>query len=756
MNLASITTPETILIIDDQEQNLHIIGTVLSMTGYKVIPASSGEEAFERLAASTPDLILLDMLMPGMSGIEVCNKIQENACWADIPIIFLSAKDDKKLIVQALECGGVDYVTKPFNKAELLSRVRTHLALKRTSELLRKLAEDKERVLDSSPDAICTFDAEGRCIRMSAACERIWGYLPEEMIGRAYLEFVHPEDRAKTGEIAAEIMAGTPTIGFENRYLRKDGSISHVMWSSRWSEADQCMFSVARDHTERHQQEKQIAEQAALIDQARHAIMVSDTGGYIVFWSKGAERVYGWTSAEAIGHHYEELLQPAPSKLKIAQRILGQKGAWNGELDKVSKTGARLTLDCRWTTLFNQAGLSISYLHIDTDITEWKRIELQFLRAQRLESIGTLASGIAHDLNNVLAPIMMSLTVLRGRFPDSETQELLDILESSAQHGAGMVRQILSFGRGVEGLKLEVEVGKLIIDLEKIIKDTFPKDILVRTEIPVVLRTVLGDPTQLHQVLLNLCVNARDAMPRGGTITLSAENISFDERDAALDGEASPGSYIMIQVVDTGTGMPPELIEKIFDPFFTTKEPGRGTGLGLPTTLTIVKSHGGILRVYSELEKGTKFRVYLPVYAEPSGAELAAEAPVLLRGKGELILVIDDEASIREIAKITLETFGYRVLLACEGAEAVAIYAGREKEIAAVLTDMMMPVMDGPTTIKALLGINPMARIIGSGGLSAESHVAQLAKLGVKEFLSKPYTVEKLLRTLRKILDPRA
>jgi len=752
MNLASITPSETILIIDDQEQNLQIIGTLLTKTGYQVIRASSGPEAFELLAASTPDLILLDMLMPGMNGIEVCSRLQKNACWAEFPIIFLTAADDKKLIVEALECGGVDYITKPFNKAELLSRVRTHLALKRTREQLRHLAEDKERVLDSSPDAICTVDGEGRFIQMSAACERIWGYRPEEMIGRPYNDFVHPEDYPKTQAVTAEIMAGTPTTGFENRYLRKDGTISYIWWSALWSDVGQTISAVARDNTERHQQDKRIAEQAALIDQAHDAILVRDTGGTIVFWSKGAERLYGWVGEEVIGRHYEEILQPDPAKLKIAQHKLDHEGGWSGELEVVDKTGARLVLNCRWTLLSDEAGQPKRYLHLDTDITEWKRIERHYLRAQRLDSIGTLASGVAHDLNNVLAPMMMALSLLRRRFPDPANQELLAILESSVQHGAGMVSQILSFSRGVDGLKLEVQIGNLITDLEKIIKETFDKNIVVRTAVPHDLRTVLGDPTQLHQVLLNLCVNARDAMPNGGTLTLSAENISFDENSAALDGEAKPGSYIMVRVEDTGTGMPTEVIEKIFDPFFTTKEMFRGTGLGLPTSMTIVKSHGGFLRLYSEVDKGTKFRVYLPVHTEPSGAELAAEATELPCGKGEWILVIDDDLSVREITKLTLETFGYRVLLASDGAEAVAIYAARAKEIAAVLTDMMMPVMDGPATIQVLLRINPKARIIGASGL--DRHVAQLTALGVKDFLAKPYTAETLLRTLRKLLEP--
>ena len=378
------------------------------------------------------------------------------------------------------------------------------------------------------------------------------------------------------------------------------------------------------------------------------------------------------------------------------------------------------------------------------------KIEAQFLRAQRMENIGTLAGGIAHDLNNVLSPIMMSLDVLKMKFPDPASLNLLDILSTSAQHGANMVRQVLSFARGVEGQRMEVQIKHLVGDIEKFANDTFLKNVQVRTIIPHDLWTVLGDPTQLHQVLLNLCVNARDAMPNGGKLTVSAENLTLDAHYAGMNLEARPGSYVLIQVEDSGTGMPPGVVEKIFDPFFTTKELGKGTGLGLSTSLAIVKSHGGFFQVYSEMGKGTKFRVYFPAQTEASAetaAEIAAELP---RGNGELILVVDDEPSVRLITQQTLQAFGYRVILASDGAEAVAAYARQGSEIAAVLTDMMMPVMDGPATIQVLRKLNPAVRIIAASGLSSSGHTAGL---GVKHFLPKPYTAGTLLTALKQIIE---
>jgi PAS domain S-box-containing protein len=384
------------------------------------------------------------------------------------------------------------------------------------------------------------------------------------------------------------------------------------------------------------------------------------------------------------------------------------------------------------------------------DLTEPKKLEQQSHRAQRMESIGTLAGGIAHDLNNTLGPIIMSLDLLKMKFNDPASVELIEIISASAHRGADMVRQVLSFARGVEGRKMEVQIKHLIGEIEKIANDTFFKHIQVETSVDRELWTVLGDPTQLHQVVLNLCVNARDAMPNGGKLHITAENAALDAHYSGMNLDAKPGLYVLIRVEDNGAGMPPNIIEKIFDPFFTTKEIGKGTGLGLSTSLAIIKSHGGFLRVYSELGKGTKFHVYVPAQIQPithTDVEIAVELP---RGHGELILVVDDEVSIRLITQQTLEAFGYRVLLATDGAEAVALYAGRGTEIAAVLTDMMMPVMDGPATILVLRRMNPALPIIAASGLTANGQSA--AGLGVQKFLPKPYTAETLLSALKQVL----
>jgi signal transduction histidine kinase len=308
------------------------------------------------------------------------------------------------------------------------------------------------------------------------------------------------------------------------------------------------------------------------------------------------------------------------------------------------------------------------------DITERRRLEQQFLRAQRVESIGTLAGGVAHDLNNILAPILMSIELLKATSDHPESRKILETIEVSAKRGADIVRQVLSFARGLDGQRIEVQLKHVFKDLENIIKDTFPKDIQLQFSVPNDLWTIFGDPTQVHQVLLNLCVNARDAMPNGGRLTIGVENAVLDEHYAAMNLQAKPGRYVKISVTDQGVGIPKDIINKIFEPFFTTKEPNKGTGLGLSTVLAIVKSHEGIVNVYSEVEKGTTLRVYLPALgATADTPKEPREQPSLPRGNGEMVLVIDDEASVRTVTGQTLQAFGYRVLTARDGAEALAI-----------------------------------------------------------------------------------
>jgi two-component system cell cycle sensor histidine kinase/response regulator CckA len=539
--------------------------------------------------------------------------------------------------------------------------------------------------------------------------------------------------RHKKGDIRCFLERGRPINGADGNPLYIDG--------------------VIFDITESKRAEEQIHEQAELLDKAQDAISLLDLEHRLIYWNTGAVRLYGWTAEETIGKNADKLLYKEESPQFIeAKKSVIERGEWSGELHHVTKDDKEIIVESRWTLVHDGKGKPKSILIINTDKTEKKKLEAQFLRAQRLESVGTLAGGIAHDINNVLTPMMLSLQLLQEKFTDNESQKLINVLERSTQRGASLVKQVQSFARGVEGERVALQVSHLVSEITQIAKETFTRSIEIQTDIQKDIWTISGDATQLHQVIMNLCVNARDAMPEGGILSISAENIFIDENYALMNIDAKVGQYVVITVSDTGTGIPPEILDRIFEPFFTTKQPGKGTGLGLPTSLAIVKSHGGFINVYSEVGKGTVFKVYFPV-AKTNEVQKVDEQLELLAGHEELILVVDDEAMVREITSSILETHGYRVLTANEGAEAIKVYTQNREKIKAVLMDMMMPVMDGQACIKALSEVNPDIKIIAVSGLAEKEKLAKVAVTRVKAFLPKPYVAKRLLKTIHEVIS---
>ncbi|TAF07083.1 MAG: response regulator [Nostocales cyanobacterium] len=503
---------------------------------------------------------------------------------------------------------------------------------------------------------------------------------------------------------------------------------------------------------ERKQTEQKIRQQAALLDVATDAIFVGDLDDKILFWNKAAERLYGWSTEEALTKKIQHLCpQKKLSQLSEAFKLLIKNSSWEGELEQITKCGKDIIVESRWTLVPAFGNKPQSILFVNTDITQKKEIEQQFLRAQRLESIGTLASGIAHDLNNVLAPILMTAQILDTQIKDERSRRLIPILIANAKRGANLVKQVLSFARGIDGDRTLLQLKHLLIEIQQIIKETFPKNIEVITQITQNLWTVSGDATQLHQVLMNLCVNARDAMPDGGTLKITAENLLVDDNYAQMHIDAQVKPYVIITVNDTGTGIKSNIIDRIFEPFFTTKDFGKGTGLGLSTVLGIVKSHGGFINVYSEEKKGSQFKVYLPAQ---DATEILEEPEISLpQGNGEMILVVDDESAICDITKTSLESYNYQVITARDGIEAIALYVENRDQIALVLTDIVMPSMDGLTSIRTLKKINPNVKIIAVSGLAPSDKVNAAYNMGVKAFLCKPYTANQLLQTINTVIN---
>jgi PAS domain S-box-containing protein len=618
------------------------------------------------------------------------------------------------------------------------------LALKEQTEIL-------QAIFDNIPVMLSFYDANGRIRMVNKALEKSLGWSLEEIKERDILAECYPDANYRTSVLDSMLTADGSWRDLHTR--NRAGEILETSW------ANVCLptgfnVGIGQDITERKRAEQKIYEQAALLDITTNAILVRDRANRILFWNKGAERLYGWQAEEILGKCASNFLfQEVPSQLEAILQIVVEKGEWQGELHKVAKNGKEVIVESRWTLVCDETGQPKSILTVDTDITEKKHLEAQILRAQRLESLGTLASGIAHDLNNILTPILTTAQLLPLKLPDLDERgmQLLRLLEGSARRGADLVKQILSFARGVEGKRTVLQVGHLLWEVVKIAKSTFPKSIEIEADIPThELGTVLADATHLHQVFMNLCVNARDAMPDGGKLVITAENAFIDEGDAKKNLEAKVGHYLVVTISDTGVGMSPEVLDRIFEPFFTTKEVGKGTGLGLSTTLGIVKGYGGFITVSSEVNKGSEFKVYLPQVNDlQKQADAESEMP---RGHGELILVVDDEAAVQEITQTSLEIYGYKVLIASDGIEAITLYTRHKDEIKAVLMDIMMPSMDGTTAIRTLWEIDPNVKAIATSGLVSNEKLAQAAGAKIQAFLAKPYTLKDLLKVLQEVI----
>ena len=626
--------------------------------------------------------------------------------------------------------------------------------LRQVLEAARSSEERLRVIARVSSDAIWDWNVVAQELRWNEGLTVLFGHLPHEVESlEAWCSHVHSEDRARVLEGIQRVLDhdGNSWSG-EYHFRRKDGTFAyildraHVIRDAAGSPVR--IIGCMTDLTQRRAAEEKLAQQAALIDEARDAISVRDLDNRITFWSKGAERIYGWSAAEAIGSRWFELLSIDQPAFEAALEVVLREGEWSGENERTSASGAKLIVNSHWTLMRDGQGRPKSILSIETDITERTKLEQQFLRAQRLESIGTLSGGIAHDLNNLLMPIMMGVDLLKRLKPDEQELKVIRQIERSAKRGSSLVKQMLSFALGVDGSRVAVHVGDVVAEVQSIAENTFPKNVRFESDLPEDIWPILGDPTQVHQVLLNLCVNARDAMPGGGQLSVSARNADLDAQYAAMHGGAAAGKYVLIRVADNGAGMTKEVLDRIFEPFFTTKDLGKGTGLGMSTTLGIVRSHGGFVQISSELGKGSSIDVYLPATTEAATKSIERKGEMLPFGNGETIMVVDDESSILDITRQTLESFGYKVITAEDGAEAIAIYALHHSEIAVVLTDMMMPVMDGAALVAAMRRIVPDVKV-----LIASGQAAKVANVNVQHVLSKPYSAGLLLRTLSDLLE---
>ncbi|MBR8835320.1 MAG: PAS domain S-box protein [Stigonema ocellatum SAG 48.90 = DSM 106950] len=753
-----------VLIVEDSEDDTLLTLRELRRGGYIVTYLRvDTPDAMEAALEEQPwDIVIADYSLPAFSAPAALKVLQSRRL--DFPFIIVSGTIGEETAVAAMKAGANDYLIKG-NLTRLVPAVERELreTLDRqkrfSAEQALRESENRFRTLcTSAPVGIFQTDAQGHNTYNNPQWHEISGLGDKESLGEGWTKAIHPEDRTLVLQDWQGAVSKQEAWIHEYRLLTPEDQVRwvRVLASPMYSSQGEFLGHVGtvEDITEHKQAAQKIYEQAALLNISTDAIYVRNLENQILFWNKGAERLYGWKAVEVLGYNAAEILYKSRDlqQFQEIQAILAKDSQWQGELQQITKGGKEIIVESRWTLMRDEAGVPKSILTVSTNITEKKQLEAQFLRTQRLESLGTLASGIAHDFNNILTPILAAAQLLPLKFPDLDenSQQLVTILEGSAKRGADLVKQILSFTRGVEGSRTIVQVRHLLSDVVQVAKRTFPKSIDTQTNIVPDLWMVFADATQLHQVLMNLIVNARDAMPNGGSLNISALNLWIDQNYAHIHVDADVGPYIVITIADSGTGIPPEIMERIFDPFFTTKELGKGTGLGLSTVMGIIKSHGGFVTVNSELGKGSSFKVYLPSN-QVTETQIAADAE-LSNGNGELILIVDDEVTIGEITKTTLESHNYRVLTASNGVEALILYAQHKDDVSVVLIDLMMPGMDGSTTILTLQRINPHVQIIAMSGMMVNGATAQHKSLGILGFLSKPFTAEALLSTLQAVL----
>ncbi len=840
-------SPEAyILLVDDNPDNLKLLEKILIKNGYRVRASSSGRYALKSIENNPPDLILLDVKMPGMDGYEVCRQLKADPVSVNIPIIFISALKEEESKVKGFELGGVDYITKPFHSQEILARVRTHLTIRHMQEHLEEMVE--ERTAELKAEIIARRGIEknlreserelrirNRIAQIFLAADEadmyqevlnnvlevmesefgIFGYISEDgalvcpsmtrdvwekcqipdkdivfpretwggIWGRALIEkkslysnetFAVPE-----GHIPIANALDVPLIHQE----KVIGNLMVANKATDYDEKDKELLELIANHVspimaarlQRDRQELARTEAEKAIRKERDKaqmyldvagvmlMAINDTGEVTLINEKGCE-VLGYSEGEVIGKNWFDNFLPEQVREEI---ISVSKKLLDGEVAPVTyyenpivtKTGEEKTIAWHNTILKNDNGRIIGHFSSGADITEQKhreaekaKLEEQLRQTQKMEAIGLLAGGIAHDFNNILGSVFgYTELAMDCAEKGSLLEDYLAELFLAAKRAKDLVQQILVFSCKTEQELKPVRIKLITKEALKLLRASLPSSIEIHQNI----RSdslVMCDPTQIHQVMINLCTNAGHAMEKtGGILDIRLEEGKLNSGIDSMPSDTISGPYIQLTVSDTGHGMPPEVLDKIFYPFFTTKEKGEGTGLGLSVVHGIVTNFGGTINVTSEVGKGTTFKVYFPVSKRTIGVEIEKEEPIL---KGsERILFVDDELTLTKIAQPMLQSLGYEVTTRLSSIDALALFKAKPEAFDLVITDMTMPNMTGDELAKELMAVRPDIPIILCTGFSAGITKEKAKALGIRSLVSKPILKRDIAEAIRKVLD---
>lgn len=756
----------TVLVVSGIPDQLEATSILLQKSGYLVLTAGDGIEGFERAQDEHPALVISDGSLPGMNGIELCRRLRADPYLHQTPVLLVGAfhKGDES-VVEGLKAGADDYMEAPYNPMRLITRVAQLIERKQSEEEIRA-AEDKYRVVaETATDVIVTIDENGKILFINKSLKRVFGYEIGEVLGKDVTLLLGERMRsALKAALSKYLETGEKNLNWEAVELaglhQSGREIPLELSLAEFVKNGKCYFTgIARDISERKRAEQALRKSEEryrdLVENARDIIYTHDLDGNYTSINKAGEQLTGYSREETLKMSLTQTV--APEDLEKAGRMISRK--LSGELETVyeleiiAKDGDRLALEVN-TRLIHQNGVPVGVQGIARDITERKQLEAQLRQSQKLEAVGQLAGGVAHDFNNLLTVILGYNEMMLSRMDaDNPLQRAVCEIKKAGESASSLTRQLLAFSRKQVLQPKVIDLNVVVSDMGKMLVRLIGEDIELVTDLKPSMARVKADPGQIEQVLMNLAVNARDAMPRGGTLIIATDNVSMDDELVRKYVSIQPGPHVMLSVRDTGLGMDTETQARIFEPFFTTKGAGKGTGLGLATVYGIVKQSGGNIWLYSEIGKGTTFKIFLPRVDEfASDLETVEDTQPIPRGS-ESLLLVEDEEQVRRIICEVLEQQGYSVLTAANGEEALKMAEDARTDVQLLLTDVVMPQMSGPELAEQLSVLRPQLKVLYISGYTDDAIVRHGLLDEKLHFLQKPFDAASLARKVREVFD---
>jgi PAS domain S-box-containing protein len=740
------------------------IGRTLAQAGFAITEAEGATDALQEIEKGLPDLVLLDVAAPGVDGHELCGQIRQQPGAAHLPVLFLFAgRMDDRAKARALNNGADGYVNWPKNQDILAASIQSVLRLRQTEARLRESEQRFRTTFEQAAVGLGHLTMDGEWTWVNRRLCQLFGYTQEELLQKSCLDTACPEDLPTLLEQKRRVVAGeVEEFALEQRCRRKDGSVFWANWTVSLARSPsgepEHLVAVVDDISVRKWTEENLLLIRAAIEGSSRAIAITDPEGRLSYHNRAFAQMFGYRT--------EELTKPLAQVAFYADQAVGRAvfdaithgRPWHGEPDMVTRDGRHIPVELRADAVRNEQGHLIGLIIVHTDITKRRQLEGQFRQAQKMEAVGQFAGGIAHDFNNMLAVIRgnADLLLMDDDQFSAEAKQGLKHIAAASDKAASLTRQLLVFSRKQVMQSQPLMLNDLIRNLVKMLARITREDIRLECVYGDPLPFIQADPGMLEQALLNLVVNARDAMPHGGQLHITTEKLSLDAAHAQANPEARVGEFVCMSVSDTGTGIALEHLLRIFEPFFTTKEPDKGTGLGLATVYGIVKQHQGWIEVSSRLGAGTRFNIFLPVIPAPVPTAGARAAESKLRGGTERILVVEDDFAVRAITQYLLEAQGYRVWKAESAQEALQIWRAHAAEVDLLLSDLVMPgSLSGRELAERLRQEKPQLKVIFMSGYSPEAgggNTDFVSRLNAG-FLPKPCASRTILEAVRNCLD---